>query len=132
MSFSYKIILLLFLLYCDKRRKSKQKEEITHCFPQPCGCGLNGCCGWTRTLTLAKKRSRRKCRSSVPVLNQGRICVCVVCARTIPLFGRRQKIKLSCAKLRFSGEGSSRRLHEWVWYYFLPVFWLIISDTHGI
>ena len=28
----FKRVLLLFLLYCDKRRKSKQKEEITHSF----------------------------------------------------------------------------------------------------
>ena len=36
--FISKIAFLLFLLYCDKRRKSKQKEETTHCFLQPYGC----------------------------------------------------------------------------------------------
>ena len=44
-TFYFKIVLLLFLLFCDKRRKSKQKEEKTHCFLQPYGCGLNGCSG---------------------------------------------------------------------------------------
>ena len=42
-TFYFKIVLLLFLLFCDKRRKSKQKEETTHCFLKPYGCGLNGC-----------------------------------------------------------------------------------------
>ena len=44
-TFLFQMILLLFLLYCDKRRKSKQKEETTHSFLQPYGCGLNGCSG---------------------------------------------------------------------------------------